>query len=432
MDLERLVKTHNNTEIEYERVELVDRIKSLQEIILEEARFDISSNGNKSTNELNSKLQNEIDRLQKELAKERDDNLLITKDKYSVYEKLRESELNKHKITKEYESIIKKKSDEFKTIIDLLQADLDTENSKNKELKSSIDLKNSKIDELNSRVTHLNQINKESKETLSIVSVNLAEEILKSKKLQADSQVDSVKINSLEKSDQEKCGEIEKLKKKLKDLESEYETSKKTFNENRRMSEEALNAIKDTVVIKQNELKFLNDVHDEAMRRFEEVKTFSKSLEECKIGLELKIKDLSERNNILVIENSKKDFVINKNYSFLENFDKFYEQYFTSLQKLTQISNDEKKCDDLLYESILCSNEFEEKKENISDLKRKLTENNNVTFSGKKSPEPNFSNDQKPQAPIQVKYNKKHKYNSNFSQNPKFCEDSKLEDFNFY
>jgi hypothetical protein len=91
---------------------------------------------------------------------------------------------------------------------------LDTENSKNKELKSSIDLKNSKIDELNSRITHLNQINKESKETLSIVSVNLAEEILKSKKLQADSQVDSVKIISLEKSDQEKCGEIEKLKKK--------------------------------------------------------------------------------------------------------------------------------------------------------------------------------------------------------------------------
>ena len=135
MDLERLVKTHNNTESEYERVELVDRIKSLQEIILEEARFDISSNGNKSTNELNSKLQNEIDRLQMELAKERDENLKITKDKYSVYEKLRESELNKHKITKEYESVIKKKSEEFKTIIDLLQADLDTEKLKNKELK---------------------------------------------------------------------------------------------------------------------------------------------------------------------------------------------------------------------------------------------------------------------------------------------------------
>ena len=62
-------------------------------------------------------------------------------------------------------------------------------------------------------------------------------------------------------------------------------------------------------------------------------------------------------------------------------------------EKAKKYSNDEKKCDDLLYESILCSNEFDEKKENISDLKRKLTENNDVTFSGKISPEPTFSND---------------------------------------
>ena len=441
MDLARLVKTHENTDNEQEKNELVDRIKTLQEIILEEARFDVSSNGIKSTNELNSKLQDEIDRLQIQLANERNEKYAITQDKYLVYEKLRESEISKHNIKNDYESVIKTKSDAFKEIIERLQAELDTEKSKNNDLKSSLDLKKSKLNELNSRILHLNQIYEESKDALRRANLNLAEEILNCKKIKSDSEKYSEKIFSFEKDIQDKITEMETLQlcnreltTKSKDLELEYEKFKISSQEDKANLEGKIQLLENKLLNNQNELNRLNNELDKTVRKNEEIKNSLKSLEEIKISLELQVKELDGKNNILTGENLKKDFIIRKHKNLLENFDKVYNQYLLSFQKLTENAYlapiDEKKTEDLLYESILCSTEFEEKTENNFDLKRKSKEDDNtVTTYGKKSPEPKFSNE-KSQMPIQVKYNKKYKCNNFHSSKGNFCED-KLEDFNF-